>query len=274
MSREIFVAAFGEIPDRVVDRAVRAMDERALADGDTLFEEGAAPESIFFMRDGRVRMTRASGVAWRCEGRWMLGFHDANCESPHAATAIAEGPLRVLHVRSNAWFELLEDCFDLTKRLLESTARAVADLEERVPVVPISSELSRPTTLVDELSSMFGGLLRVFQPGDVLLPAGAERRELLFVTSGEVRARNASAGISRVYVEGDIVTGAAAFSAAGTRWEAIGSKPGRVLVLPIDVWNDAIEASFDLARSALCALGSRRQLLVETLARKADLVLT
>src|SRR5258708_5010790 len=98
ISRDIFLAAFGDlgdIEDAIVERAVALMDERALADGDTLFVAGAAPDSVYMMRDGRVRMSQSNGVTWHAEGRWVHGAHDAILERPHTATATAEGPLSV-----------------------------------------------------------------------------------------------------------------------------------------------------------------------------------
>ena len=297
MSRDIFLGAFGDlgdVEDCVVDRAVALMDERIIQDGEVLFREGAAPEAIYLMREGRVRMSQANGVSWRVEGRWVHGANDAVLEHPYTATATAEGTIRVLRLRSSGWVELLEDCFDLTKRALEGTARSVANLEERTPVPPPGPRAPErsASTLVEKLAFMLDvRMLRgagvqaladlatstteqTFEPGELLLPVGVERRELLFVVLGEVRARNASAGVSRVYGPGDLVCGAASFGSAATRWEAVAASTVRVLRLPIDVWYDAMEEHFDLARSALGALAQRRQLLIETLARQGELVLT
>jgi CRP-like cAMP-binding protein len=297
ISRDIFLAAFGDlgdVEDDVVERVVALMDERALADGDTLFVEGTPPESVYMMRDGRVRMSQSNGVTWRVEGRWVHGSHDAILERAYTATATAEGPLHILQLRSSAWLELLEDCFDLTKRALEGTARAVAALEERVPVPPIGPRAATraTSTLVEKLSFMLDVRMlrgagvqaladlatstteRSFQGGDLILAARAERRELLFVVDGEVRARNATAGVARVYGVGDVVCGAASFGPAASRWEAMAAGDVRILLLPIDVWYDAMEEHFDLARAALTALTARRQLLIEALARQGELVLT
>jgi CRP-like cAMP-binding protein len=296
ISRDIFLAAFGDlgdVEDAIVDRAVNLMDERVLADGETLFAEGTTPELMYLMRDGRVRFSESNGITWRAEGRWVHGFHDAILERAHTSTATAEGPLSLLQLRSSAWIELLEDCFDLTKSVLEGTARAVAALEERAPAAPAGRPAAgrAAATLVEKLSFMLDVRMlrgagvqaladlatstteRRFQRGDLILAAGAERRELFFVVHGEVRAENASAGVTRVYGVGDVVCGAASFGALAARWEATAAGDVRVLVLPIDVWYDAMEEHFDLARSALGALALRRLLLIETLARQGELTL-
>src|SRR5258707_401116 len=85
----------------------------------------------------------------------------------------------------------------------------------------------------------------------------SSRRDLFFVVEGEVRARNIEAGITRVYGAGDVVCGAAAFGAPASRWDATAAERVCILTLPIDVWYDAMEEHFDLARSALAALALR-----------------
>src|SRR3954468_17720991 len=75
--RELLLTAFSvqtaQLEGWVIDRLITITEERFVRAGDVLWSAGKPVESLYFMRDGRVRMTRPGAAPWTFEGKWFLG---------------------------------------------------------------------------------------------------------------------------------------------------------------------------------------------------------
>jgi CRP-like cAMP-binding protein len=303
LGREIFLVSFGvpisDIEPWVLDRITGLLVERWVSTGNILYKEGEPPEDLYFMIDGAVRLSRDGAPPWTMRGRWVVGAMEGMAETTRTRTATALNDFQAMEIPIRAWVELLEDSFPLARAAVLNSARGTAHLEERVPVVPRTPRRMEtlpgdgPLGLVDRLAllaevRMLGsaGVQSIvdlaaasrethFDAGSTLLERGAERHEMLLVVSGEVVAHRVESRVERLYGPGDIVCGVASFGAPAPLWEARAVTPTRVISFPIEVWFDLMEEHFDLVKSALAAVGRRREVLLEEMARgQQELVLT
>jgi len=303
IGRELFLAGLG-IPLDVldswaIDRLIWLLDEQPIHAGELLFSAGDPAEFLYFMRDGKVKMTREGAAPWTFEGRWLLGGFEALADRPRDRDAVALVDFSALRIPTSVWLDLLEDSFTLARGAVLNTALAVARLEDRVPAdAPRATQDpprvgSGPLTLVERLALLInvrmlrgGGVQaladlaaaseeRSYGSGDRVLERGVERTHLHLVVHGEVEALRVDPGASRRYLPGDIVCGVASFGGPALAWEARAVAPTRVLSFPIELWFDLMEEHFDVVRSTLSAVAARRVLLLDHLAEQSGgLVLT
>jgi CRP-like cAMP-binding protein len=306
LGRELFMAALGLPLDVIepwaVDRMTSLLEEWPVTAGDVLYRSGESPDFFYFMQDGEVRVTPDRGPSWAMRGRWAVGALEAVLDTPRTSSATALTDFQAMRVAAGGWIELLEDSFQIAQGAVMNAGRAAASLEERISELPkrpprpwthLAAAGEAPLTLVERLAllvdvRMFGnaGVQSVadlaaasqevaFATGDVILERGSPRSELLVVIAGEVEARRTAPDVLRHYGPGDLLLGAASFTAAGPTWEARAVEPGRLLSFPREFWFDLMAEHFDLVRSTLAALAARRDVLLEVLAgRPQGLVLT
>ncbi len=307
LGRELFLVSFGisvnDIEPWVVDRMTALLADRWVGAGTTLYSEGDPPDDLYFMLDGSVRLSRVGHTPWLLRGRWVVGVLEGVAATARTRTATALSDFQAMQVPIHGWVELLEDSFPLARAAVFNSARGVAELEVQVPLIEHAPRPTRPAPaeaplqLIDRLALLAevrmlsgAGVQSIvdlaatsrevrFAPGETVLARGAERQELLLVVSGEVVADCARGGesalVERRYGSGDIVCGVASFGAPALHWEARALAPTRVIAFPIEAWFDLMEEHFDLVRSALGAVGTRRERLLERMARDRDeLVLT
>jgi CRP-like cAMP-binding protein len=306
ISRELFLAGFGialdEIDPWAIDRMTSLLDEQDFRAGDVLYSRGDAPDHIYFMQDGAVRMSKPGSSPWTFRGRWLLGVYDAFSEQGRTRDAVALTDFHTMHVSVPSWLELLEDNPRLARAAVTNSARGVAQLEERLPtgpprpprvVSPLGPARSARLSLVDRLAALVDvRMLRgagvqalvdlaadseevSFERDQVILPRGVERDRMLLVVDGEVLSSRADPPVERRHVAGDIVGGVCAFGSPALAWEARALSPGVGIAFAIEAWFDLMEEHFDLVRSTLAALMRRRELLMDHLAEASGgLVLT
>lgn len=303
LGRELFLVSFGvslgDLEPWVFDRMTTLLADRWVPAGTTLYVEGDPPEYLLFMLEGSVRLTRAGETPWLLQGRWVVGALEGVANTTRTRTAIATTDFQAMQVPIRGWVELLEDSFPLARSAILNAARATAELETRVPATPPAARRSyeppmdAPLQLIDRLSLLAdvrmlsgAGVQSIvdlaaasrearFDEGALLLERGVERREMLLVVSGDVEARREGPPLERRYGPGDIVCGVSSFGTQGLVWEARALGPTRVIAFPIEAWFDLMEEHFDLVRSTLGAIGTRRELLLEQMARHTEeLVLT
>jgi CRP-like cAMP-binding protein len=303
LGRELFLVTFGvsvnELEPWVIDRMTTLLADRWVGAGTTLYEEGDAPDDLYFMIDGAVRLSRRGSTPWLLRGRWVVGVLEGVAGNARPRTATALSDFQAMQVPIRGWVELLEDSFPLARGAVLNSARAVAELEVKVPHIERAPRPARPEPgdaplqLIDRLAllaevRMLSGSgvqslvdlaatsrERRFTAGETILERGVERAEMLLVVSGEVVTDRQDPHVERRYGPGDIVCGVASFGAPAPLWEARALTPTRVIAFPIEAWFDLMEEHFDLVRSALGAVGTRREVLLERMARDHDeLVLT
>jgi CRP-like cAMP-binding protein len=305
IQRELFLAAFGvqtdELPAWVVDRLTLVLEERQIRAGEVLWRAGEPLELLYFMHQGRVRLTRDGRPPWTFEGRWFLGGFENQLDRA-ARTGVAASDFQALAMPGRAWLELLEDSFDLTSSAVVASAGAVARLEERLPESafgpappPASARLKAKLDTLTRLSLLtelelargagvqaLADLAAVSRPvaleaGEALFRRDDARTHLHLVVAGEIEAGRQDPELTRHYRSGEIVGGPAAFSKRIVHWEARARTAATLVAIPVDAWFDLMEAHFGLARSVLRQLALWRERALDELAAAAGpegLVLT
>ena len=304
-SRELFVVALAGEPARidssVIDAISSALEEDEVKAGTKIFSAGEPAEYLYFMRDGRVKMTVDSGTGWVLDGRWVFGGLESLLDRPQLRTAIALTDLHLLRLRADVWLHVLESHFDLARAIVRNISKSVAGLEVRTWALRKDARGDRITTpptgpgpfqLIDWLAMLsdmpmfrdagvqvladLAGLVEevTLEPGDVLFSTEGRDDKLLILIEGEVVAHHEKSGSSVVYGPGSSVCGFALVGELIEDWSARVTKKARLLTLSLDDWFDLMEEHFDLLRSALAALADVRDALIEELAAQTkDLTL-
>jgi CRP-like cAMP-binding protein len=299
ISREMLLGGLTQetIPGWALDRATGLLEEDALRAGHALYSRGDAADFVAFIRDGRFEAVAPDGPPWRFEGSWVVGIFDALMERSHTRSIRLSSDAHVLRIRTDAWLELLEDCFELTYSLLLRAVQTTADLEERLeakhppaavaPVDRLTWEAA-PLGLVERLALLVEvPLLRGagvqtltdlaahaeehrFETGQLVLERGKARDRQLLVVAGEVVGAREKSERVRRYGAGDVVLGTAAFGPTSQAWEARTAAPTRVLSFAERDWLELMEQHFDIARSAFAWVGNERERLLNALAADGE----
>ena len=289
------MAAFGPFVREswVSDRVAALLEPDDIRAGERIYGEGEPAEFIYFMRSGRVELTRAGAPPWQIEGRWTLGTFDAFVERSRTRTAVALEDLQLMKLRSDAWIDLLEDSFDLAHAAVTQSARVVAKLEAEhlarggAPAQAASLSVALPEgrlNLVERLAVLLDlGMLRgagvqtlvnlassttevSFSEGQAVLERGAAREQMVLVMAGEVEASREDPHVVARYGPGTVVCDAAAFGEPSLAWAARAAAPTRALTIRVESWFDQMEEHFDLVRAFLGAAAVRREWLLEQVA--------
>jgi CRP-like cAMP-binding protein len=300
IGRELFLAAFGASPDVfedwVIDRLTQILEEHPLRGGDSLWLAGASVEHCYFMRDGRVQMTRPGAGPWTFEGRWILGGFEPR-GAPAVRSAIALRDFEALRMPRRAWFRLLADSFTLTRRSIVGAAEAVAQLEERLPLARAKTPAAGSSASCGYLDQPLGVLGRlaalaeleaarnvgvqaladlavashevVLKEGDALFDAGDSHSHLFLVAVGAVEAARREPDIVRRYGPGELVGGAAALCERIRFWGARATTETRVVAVPMEAWLDMMEEHAELAESVMSVLARLRGGFLDRLAETA-----
>jgi CRP-like cAMP-binding protein len=295
-SRELFFAVLtggaANLETWVMDRIISVVEEEDVAAGKRLFAEGEPPESIFFSREGRLRLERDGASPWIFEGRTVIGVFDALLDRPHARTAIAETDLHLLKLRVDSWLELLEDSFGLARAAVRNSVITVAALEARrwtaeeaphgaviTQVPPALGPLAfvERLAVLAEIPLLRGAGIQVlveladlmeevtFEPGETIFERGNLRGETLLVLQGEAQGNRLDPGLRVVFGPGSVVGGVASLGEPVLAWEARAITRVRALSMRLEDWFDLMEEHFDLLRSALSGMALQREAILDDL---------
>jgi CRP-like cAMP-binding protein len=295
IQRELFLAAFGSnaaAPEPwVVDRLALLLEEERSRAGETLFVEGDPPEHYYFLRRGRVELVHPGKPARLCEGPSAFGISDALLDRPRLRSAVAVTEIEAMRVPCEAWIELLEDSFPLARAAVLASARAVAQLEQRLWVAhPIQATARAPLwhgptfDVIDRLAVLARTpLLRsaglqtlsdlaavsdvvAFNHGQPLVERNRAHDRVHLLLEGQVEALRTSPDVRWWGGPGEVVCGTAAFADAARGWDARALSPGHALVFRTAEWLDLMEAHFDMVRGTLGVLALDHEALFERLA--------
>jgi CRP-like cAMP-binding protein len=303
-SRELFLAAVTgasrDTPSWVIDRVTSLMDEEEVEAGRRIFAAGDPIEFVYFMREGRLRLSAEGRPTWTYDGRWVIGPADVMLDRPYQRTAVALTDLNLLKVRADEWIDLLEDSPELVRSAVRNAARAIGALEVRMwssqadPrgwVVTSVPATERPLSFVDRLATLAdiqilrsGGVQvladlvglteeRAFASGELLWRRGDAPGWALLLLGGEVVADRVDPALKVRFGPGSVVAGSGSLSEFAGGWEARAITPTRALAIRLEDWFDLMEEHFDLARSALGGFSLRREELLNQLAGEANEIL-
>ncbi len=297
-SRELFLSVIaggaGDLPTWVIDRLTSLLEEEEIEAGRRLFAAGEPVELVYFIREGRIQLSREGAPPWTYEGRWVIGPSDAILERPYPRTGVALTSLSLLKIPAEDWLELLEDSFELARGAVASSVSRIAALEARRwsrEAEPRGKVFAKAQ--VEASASSFLDRLAAFAEVGLFRSAGVQVladvvslvEERSFAAGEQIWARGEAPGRTFLIVEGDVVAdrsdpdltvrfgpgsavaGVASLGDPVRAWQARAVAPTRTLSLPLEDWFDEMEEHFDLVRSALGGLALLRDEIVEDLAR-------
>jgi CRP-like cAMP-binding protein len=285
IGRELFVASLLGDSGRlgsVIHRVAHQMDEVALDAGDPLYRAGDRAEHFFFIVSGQVSLTRPGAATTLFGERSVVGSLDAMTYRPHTHTAVATTPALILRLSIGDWSDLLEDNFELARRVILRLATEVHGLRRRpaplggfdepavASTAPPAKLLALDRILHFEAIPMFAragtqalatlariGSTRCVTKEDVFLSRSEMVGQLVIIASGEVQASWEGYAPAARFGVRSVVGGAGALG-TGPAPEVRATRPTRAIVLPLEDYFDVMEEHFDLARSALAAIQAER----------------
>ena len=128
------VDVFSDIPTEQLAQLAAIAETVSVPQGDTIYREHDHADSLYLTLEGQVRLHREDReilVAGPQEvfGTWAL-FDDA----PRVVTATALEDTRLLRIDRDDFFDLLADDVQVTRGILQSLARRLRRLVERIGV--------------------------------------------------------------------------------------------------------------------------------------------
>jgi CRP-like cAMP-binding protein len=289
ISREMFLLTLGGDAHEIgwaFSRVVTSMRDVYVAAGEDVYRAGDHSDEHYFVASGEVKLTKPGAREWTMGERSVIGSLDMLHERPRTRTATATVATHLLSMPADQWWALLEDRFELARRVVLNLSAGVHALRSRPPplggfdapaavphpprealnliartlllrTVPLFARASVQTlTALGELAAELHAA-----EGELLFARGALGQQLAVVVSGEVSVHPPS-GASYAFGAGALVAGASAI-AGGGEYEVRARSEARVLALSFDDYYDAMEDHFSLARSALVALAEEREALLD-----------
>jgi CRP-like cAMP-binding protein len=301
--REVFLAGFmsGLPADNIAWAARRlagSMDDVRRGPGEVVYRQGELSSEHFFIVSGEVKLEAPGKPVWTLGERALVGTIDMTLERPRARTVTATRATHLLRVRADDWFDMLEDNFEMVRRAVQGLAMGVHALRVELGSLGDGEIVAdrrppaarRPLDLVERIVALrtvplfagadvqslttLGALARevVLTPGEALSLNVASNDALVVVIDGKVLATRADRGAPReiAFGSGALVLGSAAASPQIPRYELRAAVASRALRIAHEDYFDVMEEHFALARSALKALVSERELLTDERGRRAE----
>jgi CRP-like cAMP-binding protein len=289
ISREVFFSGFTGEPHALaweLRRLAGVVEDLVVDAGSAVFRDGDPSEELYFVVTGEVKMQRLGARDWVFGARSLVGTLDVVLDRPRSRTAVATAPTHLLRMRAADWLDLLEDSFDLTRRVLANFASGVHSLRRRPPPLGGFDESPIRVGLPPDVVNLVDVILflrRVplfarasiqaltslaaladevqVDKGEVVVSREKFCSQLTVVISGEVLASAGADEPTGRFGRGVLVCGAAALGRASYDVRAVDAT--RAMVLPIEDYFDVMEEHFSLVRSALMALAEEREILLD-----------
>ena len=130
--RSVFGYRPGFDANWLLARILDSVEELSVREGDVLAREGDLCEHLFFMADGRLRLSREGLADFIYEGRWALGTNDVIIGRPYRRTITALRDGWVVRTPGRGYLDVLEESFDLASSALVWSVRATLEVLERL----------------------------------------------------------------------------------------------------------------------------------------------
>lgn len=127
------VPLFTECRGEPLELIGRLADEVDVADGYTLMRQGDLAQEFFLIVDGRVRIERDGQRAATLGPGDFLGEIALLSEGRRTATAITEGPAKLLVITHRGFHSLLDSSSTIRNAILKGLADRLQTLEPNAP---------------------------------------------------------------------------------------------------------------------------------------------
>ncbi|HEU4413011.1 MAG TPA: cyclic nucleotide-binding domain-containing protein [Polyangiaceae bacterium] len=303
LSRELLFASFArpttETDDpRSFERLAASVEAQTVRAGDVLFREGEPAEHVYFMIEGRLRLSRPGLADWVYEGWWVIGTTDALAGRPRRRTATIETDTRLSRLPAGRWFEVMRSRPEVLLDTLVGFARGAAVLHAQLapdggflPPAPPARRFDVATPagrarLLASLPLLRGAAAQVLvelaaladcrelAAGDALFSAGEPCGRAFVVAEGAVEITRSGPDVRATFGPGSLVGDALCLGAPDGAWAARAAGPARVLSFSIDELFDLLEGHHESVRALMGTFSLEQERLREELgARTGELVL-
>jgi CRP-like cAMP-binding protein len=123
------VPLFAECQGEPLDLIMRLADEVDVADGYTLMREGDLAQEFFLIVEGKVRIERAGQTVAMLGPGDFLGEIALLSEGRRTATAVTEGPAKLLVITHRGFNSLLDSSPAIRAAILKGLADRLLSLE-------------------------------------------------------------------------------------------------------------------------------------------------
>lgn len=127
------VPLFMQCRGEPLDLIARLADEVDVPDGYTLMRQGDFAREFFLIVDGRVRIERDGTTVNTLGPGDYLGEIALLSEGRRTATAVTEGPARLLVITHQGFNSLLDSSSTIRSAIFEGVAARLRSLEPNVP---------------------------------------------------------------------------------------------------------------------------------------------
>jgi CRP-like cAMP-binding protein len=123
------VPLFSHCRGKALDLVGRVTDEVDVADGYTLMRQGDLAQEFFLIVDGRVRIERDGQTITTLGPGDFLGELALLAEDRRTATAVTEGPAKLLVISHRGFHSVLDASADIRTGILKGVASRIRSLE-------------------------------------------------------------------------------------------------------------------------------------------------
>ena len=127
------VPLFAECQGEPLDLIMRLADEVDVADGYTLMRQGDLAQEFFLIVDGHVRIERDGQAVNTLGAGDFLGEIALLSEGRRTATAISEGPAKLLVITHRGFNSLLDSSSSIRAAIMQGLAARLRRLEPDAP---------------------------------------------------------------------------------------------------------------------------------------------
>jgi CRP-like cAMP-binding protein len=280
LEREIMLrSTFPMMPAAAHARFVEVLDEIDAETGRVLFSPGETADRIYFLTHGRVVMEAVDERPWFFEPVAVIGVIDATLERPRRRGCRVLEPSKLLVMRSNEWFDLLEDNAQIARGAIRNfatglhkrwrTLAAHVPRKSDPPIGPMPPTLESYDKLLALRQAVFvnrAGMQALvslatvaesvsLRAGESLFGLGENQDALHVVASGVVELSQGD-DFRVQHGAGELVGGPAALSKALTGYSARALTNVAVLRISEQDFYDSAEEHPRLTRGALAYLVS------------------
>lgn len=286
--------ALGSLPFHDLALVAEPAKERFFPAGKLLLRDGEPISALYFIVEGRVRVTRGGrsfGVLGPGAGIGMIGIL---ARDPEGIRAVAETDAVVLELDSDGFLELLEDHFSILRHVLREFCRDSIDIWSRVPESPllaptrsIGAKPARPLDFVERilllrqgafarssvnaLSELSRGLTELrFEAGTTLWTEDEPSGTILLGVDGFVRCSSARRGFEFRSGSGQALGALEALAEASHWYDAVTETPFVALSGHVDALLDVFEDNFEMALDFLGMISRWRMRLLDSLTQQGE----
>jgi CRP-like cAMP-binding protein len=135
---------FAGLTTRQLAELARVVAERNVESGATIVREGEFDDQMYFIVDGQVRITKEGAPVSALGPGEFFGEIAVFDGERRSASAIAEGPVRLLRLDRQDLFEVMEEHPAIAVAICQTLSRRIRELlDDRLDVGPVAAARER-----------------------------------------------------------------------------------------------------------------------------------